>query len=83
MKICSQCGEEKFLDQFYLNRGKREARCKPCKNALDKRIRDAKKETEILRSETPETVCPCDLCSKRMNCEVECLSFKCWSEYGV
>ena len=83
MKTCSHCGVEKSLDQFYVTCGAKEARCKPCKNALDKRIRDAKKEAELLRNEEPETVCPCDLCFKQMICEVECASFRCWSEHGV
>lgn len=33
MKICSKCGIEKSLDDFANKNGKKESRCKECKNA--------------------------------------------------
>ena len=33
MKICSKCGVEKHLDDFANKNGKKESRCKACKNA--------------------------------------------------
>lgn len=74
---------EKPLDQFYMNRGKREGRCKRCRGVIDKRIKERKIEAEILANEEPETVCPCENCFKQEDCQVECASFRCWSENGV
>jgi hypothetical protein len=83
MKTCNSCKAEKPLDQFYMNRGKREGRCKKCRGIVDKRIKERKIEAKILAEEVPETACPCDSCWKQPTCEVECASFKCWSEFGV
>lgn len=83
MKTCITCGEEKPLDQFYMNRNHREGRCKRCRITADKRTKERKIEAEILANEEPETVCPCDHCFKQLSCEAECVSFRCWSEHGV
>lgn len=83
MKTCSLCGVEKSLDQFYVTRGAKEARCKDCKNEWMRKHRSKKLEAQLLRNEEPETVCPCDHCFKQMSCETECASFRCWSEHGV
>jgi len=88
MKTCSLCDVEKPLEEFgWRKKGTpkayRDARCKKCKSQTTLRCRAKKLEAELLRNEEPETVCPCDLCFKQMNCEAECASFRCWSEHGV
>ena len=82
-KTCSYCLVEKPIAAFYTAYGKPEARCSDCKNAWMKKHRDKLREAEILANETPDTVCPCDHCFKQTDCQVECASFKCWSEHGV
>ena len=90
VKTCTACYEEKPLDAFgWRNKGTpkeyQEARCKPCRSAantaIKRRAREEAKE-EITRVLEP-TECPCDQCAKKMRCTEECLSFRCWVEYGV
>ena len=44
MRICTECGETKSLDQFWRDRSKkhgRSAKCKPCRTAIHARYRKA------------------------------------------
>jgi len=83
MKTCTQCGVEKPDEAFHKERKKRSAWCADCKNACVRKHRAMKREEELLANEEPETVCPCDNCWKQEDCQVECASFRCWSENGV
>jgi hypothetical protein len=87
MKVCTECKQLKPLDAYswrYKNTPKahQEAKCKPCRAAQNSRInRRAREAKEIKMYE--ETKPPCDACFKQVSCASECMSFKCWEEYGV
>ena len=55
MKVCSKCGEEKLIDDFYRHPTKKDGRdnfCKACKNAADKESKAAKNKPKT--APTPE-----------------------------
>ena len=88
MKTCVACKETKPLDAFgwrYKGTPKEyhQVKCKKCRNAVNNRFNMMKREDKLLRNEVEETPMPCDMCAKKLRCEVECASFRCWSEHGV
>jgi len=89
-KTCPACKESKPLTEFGWRcigtpKERQEARCKPCRskanNTFNRRKR-LEKDTKLVEAST-ESPCPCEACWKQNDCQVECLSFRCWSEYGV
>lgn len=67
MKVCVECKQQKLLDQFGINKAKKDGlniRCKPCKNEIQKLKREAKKPPI---QKIPENMKKCYTCKKIKN----------------